>query len=492
MHPVILYSLFAIILILGFYLRAISPFRIKSAQDTWIHLLIVDEIKKHRGLPNNIPYFLFGKEEYDYPPVFHVILSIFPLKFLEKTWMYISPIIDMIQMIILFIFSFYFTKNAEISLLAAFIYAITPAILIECMSLNTRAIGSLSFSLTLIPIMLYSTSGNVYFLLLALFFGIVLLYTHKLSTQALYIFLIAFSIIEENIIYIVLGVSIFLGAFAVSRKWYSRILRGHIMILDFWRRHIHLYHTRKDMYTLFKTFDFKNKKLVFSTLKQFGKIVYLNPWILFIFVFLLTDNALNKDSLTNNLIIWIVIIYISFIAITYIPALHFIGDGERYLTYSVFPSSFVAARVITEHGSSIIYIGAIISLLISLAGIYQILKWYHDYGTTFSYTTGLRKIFDYIKNSEKQNIMCNPLGLSFMVSYFTRKKTLFHLSPMSFDEGTVIFPTQTKPLDYIINKYKIDFILSDSRSKDIDISEINNKRKVLSEGFYDLYEVKES
>ena len=114
-----------IIFTISFLIRIwFKPKKRFVAEDSWYHLLAVDILKKRKlKLPEETGFFLLGKG-YDYPPLLHYILAFFPKN--EKIYFIFSPFIDAIHATIIFLFTFFITKNFFVATTAGIIFSINP------------------------------------------------------------------------------------------------------------------------------------------------------------------------------------------------------------------------------------------------------------------------------------------------------------------------------------------------------------------------------
>ena len=439
------------------FLRSSPANKARRGEDTWVHLLMADEIRETRRLPT-MDYFLF-KGPFDYPPLMNFLLSFLPKGWLERYWPLISPWIDTIHGGFLLIVTWHVTNSVPLALLAMFSYLLVAAMLSDLLSLNSRVLGSLLLSLSFVALLWYFVYGGMAYLLLATLLGVVIFYTHKFTMQTLVFLYLWFAVLETDWTYLIILSTIYLIAFVVHPRLFVRIIAGHIKIVWFWTIHIKEYHTREGMYDLFKKHDWFNRELWVRTAKDFGKIVYLNPFLWFVFF---VSFYASITPLMRLLLYWCAIVFGAFLLVTYIPALQGLGNGERYLEYSIFPSLLLAIMFLQQVGSKYIYAFYVFCLILSAGASYLTIRWYLADSAMSNLQEKLRPIFAHIKNSDRDNIMCLPFSLCFITAYFTRKHVLFHLSPQGFNEGLCIFPKLREPYSEIIKRYNISFVLTDS------------------------------
>jgi len=172
-----------VLLILG--LQILSRFillkrNIWLGKDSFYHLIVARYVRKEKKLPETIDAFVF-KEDYNYPPLLHIILSLFNEKYDQKL-QFITPIFDIVTGLIIF-GCFYYLFNYSVALLSFIIYILTPITLDNSISLSPRGIANTFFVGSLLSLLLYLTSYNLIFLLLAIVLASLVYITHRLTTK---------------------------------------------------------------------------------------------------------------------------------------------------------------------------------------------------------------------------------------------------------------------------------------------------------------------
>ena len=237
----LLYNIFITLFIAGIgFLIQIYP-RIYNRYfgvDTWKLMEMADIIRKHGKLPKTMTdkYLIDGP--FDYPPVFLYILSFFKKDFLEKNQWWISPFISALHGIIVFVITYFLTRNLLIASMAQLVYCLTPIIIIESSQLSVRTFSQLIFSLTLFTMLLSVHYQKPSLFLLTLFMSVILILSHKFALQALIFLCVVLFIWSFNFIYISIPFLAVLIAIVISKGYYLTVLKGHLAILNFWRENI--------------------------------------------------------------------------------------------------------------------------------------------------------------------------------------------------------------------------------------------------------------
>ncbi len=164
----------------------------KFGVDIWTHLLYLKEYYKQGGIPRNISNGFLVPGEYDYPPIFILILSRFPFKLVEKYEFLFSPFFDSLLILFMFFMSFYLTRNSFFALLTQILYTLTPIIILENSSATPRSLGYSLFTVLFISLFLFLQTSQSPFLLISLICGTLIFLSHRFTTQGFLFFSVFF------------------------------------------------------------------------------------------------------------------------------------------------------------------------------------------------------------------------------------------------------------------------------------------------------------
>lgn len=458
----------------------------KFGVDIWTHLLYLKEYHRQKKIPKVIENGFLVKGEYDYPPAFIFILSKFPIKWVEKYEFIFSPFFDSLLIILIFYISYYLSGNLFISLSVQAIYMLTPIIILENSSATPRSLGYSFFTILFLALFFFTINQNVLFLVIAILSGTLIFLTHRFTTQSFLFFAIFFTIFEKNLIYIDVFILSFLLAMILSKGFYLKVLAGHIGNLKFWADNIRyrFAHQVNGTYKEYKTQDF-----IFRIYNEFLKfppfvLEITNPWILFVFYVLLFE--MPQDPLLVKMIWWIMFSYILALLTIWIPKLRFLGEGQRYLELSVFPTAFLSAILLFNHlnGNK----GFMILMLYFIIGIFSfttivviqrkgIIK--DKYRTL---TPQMEEMFDYLKNlKNKPKLLCIPHQITTNTIYHTGCSVYVNADYTNINKISDVYPYLKKPIEIIMKEKKLDLILLNK-----DYARISDLRIVSYEKIYEV------
>jgi hypothetical protein len=380
-----------VMFILSVIIRSYLLVRYKwVGSDSFYNFIVAKEIRKNKSLPNTIKIFKIP-EEYDYPPFLHILLSFFDDKFYQKL-QYLSPICDLIIGIIILYISF-ILFNIDIAIIATSIYFFTPMSFDISYSLTARTFGNLFLVIAISSLIIFFIHGIYIAIIISIIFSILVLITHRLTTQSLVFCLIIFSIGLHSVIPIFIIIVSIIFSMVVTKGFYLKVIKGHF---DF----VKVLGSR--------LFNPKSRSELHNILPSPVEIIFNMPIIILLPVLFLT---ICQNNIRYFDIWGISLVILSFIWI--------FGQGIRHLSNSI-PAFAICIAVWTVQSEQIIISILIIfiSLLFLLIKIYRMEK-FRFLGNII--TKDMLSAFEYIKTNKQDNdlLLCLPLNFSYSAAYFT-------------------------------------------------------------------------
>lgn len=441
--------------------------------DTWRHLMFADYVRKHKKLPKQITDRYLVTGPFNYPPGIILFLSLFPKKFTDDYQFIFSPFFDFVNNYIVFIASLYLTQDITAAIFAQIIAALVPIIVIEASNLSTRIFSNVLYIFSFFPLLLYTYTNSILYLFIAGILLYALFLSHKLAIQSYLFTAIGFTIFEKNPFYILFFLTIFAFTYIFGGRIYRIVLRDHLLILDYWRRNIDLRfaHQFRGIPKKKQTMDFVQRMYMLSLKNPYVYIFGNNPWLAVFLGILLYDMFLGlpisstiNPVMLNKLIIWILIGLISSLVILALKPLRFLGEGQRYIEYCVFPLAIVlgsyASSALIVYGVTFLLI-FFIGVLIVITTIIFIQKKTILQDTSRTITKGLWGIISYLNETDRKNVRIAvfPFQMGDAMMYFLRGKVLTSDSVVGLIKFKDIFPIIKKPLIEIIKRYRLNYIL---------------------------------
>src|SRR3954454_22905524 len=74
--------------------------------DTWYYLASAEALRRQKRLPISLPQYLLHEERESYPAVFPLFLALLSPSWLRSYYWLISPVIDAVHLLLLYLLSF--------------------------------------------------------------------------------------------------------------------------------------------------------------------------------------------------------------------------------------------------------------------------------------------------------------------------------------------------------------------------------------------------
>jgi hypothetical protein len=334
------------------------PARINSARgnDAFFHLLCAEKFHADHKLPIVLPpYFLLEPQEQWYPPLFFAILGILPDS-VRRSWAWIVPVVaDTLTTGTVFS-SIYLLTNANLhfALIATFAYAISIYPIKETMLVTPRPIGALFFLITMVSaIGLLTAKGPwILFLPMALVSGVIVLLTHKLSSQALYVCLPVMAIVLPDYRFAFILLGIFVLAITITGGFFIKIAIAHIDIVTFWYRNWSLLGAHpiyeSPLYAGSRPLQFKSQCFFKQTIKD-AMLPLLrlaaNSPLLFGALWVIINyycTSQSQNIVIDILSIWLISITLFALSTHWVPILRSLGQCHQYYKLIQLPIIYLA------------------------------------------------------------------------------------------------------------------------------------------------------
>lgn len=485
------YSLFLPFLIplLNFILQSYPRlFNKLFGVDVWTRLLETDHIRKnHHKIPTKKLSGQFIIDGYfDYPPIFPTILSYLPKKTLLTIQGFIAPLIDSLQVILVFYTAYFITQNVWLGILAQGMYMLTPMIAIENSYLTPRSLGYLNFSLATLPLIFFFHTGEWYWFLIGILFTILLFLTHRFAVQSFFFLAIFFTFFLNTPIFIESFLLGFAGAVILTRGYYLRVLKGHLYNIYFWVNNLdyRFAHQIRGVIKKDTKTDFVNRVYrflsVFSPIAVFG----LNPWSLsgFIIIGLSVFHIIPISPILYTFAVWILFFYFLGVIVLKTKFLMPIGEGQRYMEMATVPSVILSSYIIFQllstpyKGYALFVLGALMFANLCLILFIQIKGVINDKNR--SVTKDIQRVFSFINKlkGSPARIICIPHQNTTMTIYHTNAQVLVNADNPGLMRVQEAYPILKVPLKELAKKYNLTHALvkeSFVTLKEIDLSEKN-------------------
>lgn len=447
--------------------------------DVWRHLLIAKFIRAHRRLPRDgeLINHLF-REGTDYPPLLRVLVALWPPRWWLGLQRVLAPLFDAVHCLTLFAIVWTMSHDLRLAVAAQAAYLVNPLVVMENSNLTTRSFSSLLLTWAVLPLLAFAHTGHWGWLALASLGLGALLLSHRLAVQALLIWAAVFTVVTQRGAYLTAVAAGVVMALVLSRGFYLKVLRGHWLMLMYWRQHSanRFAHQVRGVTTTAR----QNQDIVlmiYHWLARFPAVAVVAGfpmvWMAVAAAVVWWRGALAPANLlpawfVHALLIWALGLVTAGMAIRQIPWLRFLGEGERYGEYAIFPTAIVAAVALRwgegtsaeawwRAGFWLLAVGG--GLLPSLFLQWKVILHDRERSVTAAHET-LYQIIRRLQTQGPIRVATIPLGLADALTYFTDCPVLATDSSLAHWRYYGEFsPMLQRPLHTILARYGITHLV---------------------------------
>lgn len=456
------------LLVLGIFARYTLGKQHQNTNDAWLYLMMAAEIEDNNyRMPDSLGVYT-SRTPLSYPPGFPYLLVTLPQSLRKKHRWLVGPAIDLFHMGVLVTVSYIITSNISVAVLAVGIYAVTPELLKHFPMLTPRVLGSLLFTTTTL-VTVRAVGGGPIWYVPALVGGVAILLTHKMTTQAMVLTYSTLALLQREPGYLLVVGGSFLVAFLLFRRTYLRVLRGHISIVNYWRkRHAEGTPPGAFLRDLGYDRDDSGPVSVFEQLKHVVKTVeplefiFMNPWLYLLPVVVYglgLRDGLSPFAVTMTH--WALAILVIAVLTQYVPVFKLIGEGHKYYMWGAFPTAYVLGETFIRV-TPLQMTAYIVPTLVSLGFVFTLVTGDVSASKRFDEESAAFNVIRHLRESKKDGVLCAPPSLSNIVAYLADEIVYFSPNPADFDPEAEYFPTPQKPVEEIALENDMDFVLLDT------------------------------
>jgi hypothetical protein len=443
--------------------------------DTWYYLASAEAIRRQKRLPIRLPQYLLHEEKESYPAVFPLFLAALPPNWLRSNFWLISPIIDVVQLLLLYLLTFRLTDSVLAAGTAGLIYAVTPQLISETRNLNGRAFASLLQTITML-VLLRSvipsvgptatlTGQSEFGLWLAGVLLVAVLYnTHTSTTIAFLVSVATLAVILGERRLLLAGLAGFPVAILISGGYYIRVIRNHLSAARFWMRNVT--YTRAHQVEdspLFSPTTLGNsprRGLYRSTLALGLRVLGENPFIL---AMLVTPIPANVWAV--HMYWWAAAILVWSLLTTFGGPLRILGPGFHYMKNSVFPTAYALSVTVNIQEGAFSAVG--LALLISVIASFAALAYFYrvmarrETEHTAQTPPDLAEAARFLRTLPGERALVLPTMYADFVAYGADKAVVWGGHSGDLTKFAEFFPVLRKSIDYFAQRYAVDYVVLD-------------------------------
>jgi len=443
--------------------------------DTWYYLASAEAYRAQKRLPIRLPQYLLHDPTESYPAVFPLFLALLPPNWLRRYFWLVSPIIDAVQLLLLYLLSFRLTDSVLAAATAGLIYAVTPQLISETRNLNGRAFASLLQTITMLVLLrsvipsdgpsasLIGPGGNG--LWAAAVVLVAILYnTHTSTTIAFLVSVATLSVVFSEPRYVLAGLAGLPVAVVISGGYYLRVIGNHLHAARFWLRNVR--YTRAHQINDSPLYGVSNGDKRSPGLYRAGlgalalRVLGENPFILAMLV-----TPAPPTVWAAHMYWWAVAILVWSLLTTFGGPLRILGPGFHYMKASVFPTAYALAVTVnvTEGALSVVGLAVVLSIILSFAALayfYRVMA-RRETEHTAQTPPDLAEAAAYLRRLPGQRVLVLPSMYADFVAYEAHKAVLWggHSGDLRTFEDFA--PVLRKPLDFFFRQYQLDYLVLD-------------------------------
>ncbi len=459
--------------------------------DTYFHLYCAQTIRENSfHLPRKLPRIVLN-HEYTYPFLYHYLLASFPLKYRLWAERFTGAFFDTFNLIIIYLFSEWAVRRVgggySLTLLpvwVAALYAFSPALLRigsgpRAYNGSPRVAGQMLYLLHLLGAYYAFQTRSFPALGLSLLAAAALIMTAKFGTQVIFFFGIWFGILLSPYYFFMLAGSLLLAVLLTKgHAW--KVIEGHLRHSIFYWKHLqkvylfpHIRTGRKYLRSSLATAWRAVRFLRFGDAFRWyysesyfpHLLVTVFPQFLLIFAYISWYTELH--SLDRFLMVWMGAAFFWFV-LTKLRPLLFLGEGERYLEYGIFPSLYLAVKFFSTRFDFFLLVFFVYSILSvaffmwQYSGIYG--KIDQDYEKTEALFSELNRL--------PEGVIMAIGSFDYQVLYRSHFPVLTQganiderlLPYREFDLVYGNFPYPPRDFREIVDRFRVSYIVTDSIS----------------------------
>jgi len=485
-------------LLLNLWARLFNPW---FGVDAFRHLMTAAEARRLNKFPTkSSPEFLFAGI-YDYPPTVAYLASLFPRWFDKYFQMLFSPMVEALNLAFLGATLFLLGYNPILIIKTQFLVMVIPAAVIDYSQYSSRGAGYFLFNLLVYGLILFAATGAAVWLLTGAVAFLLIVYTHKMAHQVAILFLPLWALTTQSfwpILLLAVGETV---AFLINPTRYRWILKGHLQVLDYFRRNISFRYepqflgksgiVSKDMMYYLKLII---RKAPIITILSANLLVVMPVILLFADVQQGGPSVLLVPAWKS----WALLLLGIALVTAYFRPLLWLGDGYKYVVYLSVPAAVLTVQyieTISRVRPGVVY-GLVLAVLLIQSLYLQYSIVVKDRGRSLS--RELAEVFGFLKpDSGKIRLATFPLHLSEITAYFTGVRTLSTDSASVYVSGgdfEKFFPSIRRPFSYFADKYQISHLLLQKKVFDFDDTGLDPRHweKVFDSEGYEIFSTVQS
>lgn len=435
--------------------------------DTWYYLAYADAVRRRPGFDVRLTQYLLQDERQSYPPLFPMLLALFPASWLRRWYRMVPPLFDGAHVLMLFWVAVWATGSPAVAGLVASMLAFSPQLVAEPSSLHGRGLGALLHSAAMVLALESILRGGEQLWLGAALLagsGVFLGSAAMSAAYGLALAILSVVLLEPRYLLIACG-SAFLAAI-VSGGQFLRVVRNYFQAVQYWLRNHRFFGAHPIRHSPLYGTPLSEKQpapldrglLGHGRIDQLLRLIGENPGAL---ALPLVTHQLNVGL--AGLETWAVgLTVVSVLAMLVSPFRAF-GLGRTYMRAAVFPTAYTLGMGIGGTRGLLTPLGiasvACLGISIMLTIVLYLRRRKQGDEKAFLAREGLEQAVHCLATQPLGGILCLPYIYSGYASYHAGKPVLWggHCGDLSRWEA--LAPVIRRPIPELTKEYGVRYLL---------------------------------
>jgi hypothetical protein len=417
--------------------------------DAWYYLAYARAFRLKPGLKVRLPQYLLQDETQSYAPIFPSLLGLLPERLLARSFWAISPAIDCLTLILLFVLALKLTAEPTVAVIAALAYAVSPTLISETRALSPRSFGVFVHAISLVLLLRAFIGVPHWTWTAAALLSGAFVYLSSATASASYVFVaasLAFMLAEPR--YLLLALAAMAVAWVLSLGHLYRVFVNYVHAVAFWARHRDTFGShpildspvyggpRRRSTSRPAELGFLGHGLLPQMLRLLGE----NPFLLV----LPLAQASSGWAWPRALFLWAASLSAFGVLATIIWPLRAFGPGRNYMKSAIFPTAYVLAAAIGSPSGLLRPPGlaTLAALAASTVSVIFFLTYMRGKKSelTAHVPPGLRALAQRLATLPEGGLVCLPGGYSDYMTYQTGRPVLWGGHSGSLDKFELVSP----------------------------------------------------
>ncbi len=466
--------------------------------DAWYYLAYARAFRKNPGFRVRITQYLLQDQEQSYAPLFPSLLALLPEKVLARSFWAISPGIDCLTLLLLFLLALKLTAAPTVALVAALAYAVSPTLISETRALSPRSFGVFLHSIGLV-LLLRAVIGVPHWTWTAgaLVAGAAL-FLSSASAMASYLFVAAslsLALFEPR--YILLALTSMGVAWIVSLGHLGRVFVNYAQAVRFWIRHRRLFGSHpildSPVYGGPRAPSTRRPRELGFLGQGFGpqmlRLLGENPFLL-----VLPLASPGRGEWPMSLFVWAASLSAFAVIATVVWPLRAFGPGRNYLKSAIFPTAYILAAAIGAPAGLLRPAGLATLAALGASAVSVVFFLVYMRGKKNELTAhvpgGLRALTARLSSLPSGGVVCLPGGYSDYVAYQTEREVLWGSHSGSLRKFELVSPVWRERVEDAARKCGVRYLIVERAYVDPAVLTLDSGCSLIAQDAgFDLYDL---